>query len=90
VTAGAYYYLDRCELAVPRAKQSFDILVENKSKEPDARALFNTLSIFVLCRDFAPNNPYVLTASGFTNGFPDGHEEPDVTVERGGSSSSSP
>lgn len=89
ITAGAYYYLDRCELAVPRAKQALDILTENKSKEPDTFALLNTLRIFVLCRDYA-GSPYLLTDAGFTNGFPDGYEEPDVIVERGSSGDSSP
>jgi tetratricopeptide (TPR) repeat protein len=85
-TASAYYYLDRCDLAVPRAKQSFDIYLERKLDDPNA--LKNILSIFVLCRDYA-GSPYVLTAPGFTNGFPDGYAEPTVTVERGGSSQSS-
>lgn len=85
VTAGAYYYLDRCELAVPRAKQALDILMEDKSKEPDPYAMLNTLRIFVLCRDYA-RHPYVLTEPGFTNGFPDEHEEPEVLLEIGGSS----
>lgn len=89
VTAGAYYYLDRCELAVPRARQAFDIITADKSEEPDVQALRNTLSVFVLCRDYA-GKPYVLTVPGYTDGFPDGYEEPDVTLERGGASNPGP
>jgi tetratricopeptide (TPR) repeat protein len=84
-TASDYYYLDRCEIAVPRAKQAFDLYLERKLEEPTA--LKNILSIFVLCRDYA-DSPYLLTTSGFTDGFPEGYEEPDVLVVRGGSSSS--
>ncbi|MBN1430592.1 MAG: tetratricopeptide repeat protein [Anaerolineae bacterium] len=85
VTASAYYYLDRCELAVPRAKQTFDLYLERKLE--DSLALTNILSVFVLCRDYA-RHPYILTEPGFTNGFPDNYEEPDVIVKRGGSASS--
>lgn len=88
VTAGAYYYLDRCEIAIPRAKLAFDLYVERKIE--DNGTLSAILSWFVLCRDHATNNPYMLTAPGFTNGFPDGYEEPDVIVERGNSSISRP
>ncbi|MBN1310668.1 MAG: tetratricopeptide repeat protein [Anaerolineae bacterium] len=83
-TASDYYYLDRCEIAVPRAKQAFDVYLEREPK--DETALINTLSIFVLCRDYT-ENPYLLTESGFTNGFPDGYEEPDVLLQRGGAAS---
>lgn len=87
ITAGAYYYLDRCELAVPRAKHALDVYVESKMEDPGP--LQTILSVFVLCRDYALD-PYVLTISGFTNGFPDGYEEPNVLLQRGGTDSSTP
>jgi len=85
VTAGAYYYLDRCEIAVPRTLYALDLYEENKLEDPGP--LTSILSVFVLCRDYA-DSPYVLSTAGFTNGFPDRYEEPTVILERGGSESS--
>ncbi|GAB4472443.1 MAG: hypothetical protein Kow00124_10500 [Anaerolineae bacterium] len=81
VTATAYYYRDKCDLAVPHALEALDIYEREQINDPNA--LRNILSIFVLCRDYAIK-PYVHTAAGFENGFPIGYEEPDVIIERPG------
>jgi tetratricopeptide (TPR) repeat protein len=79
VTAAAYYYLDRCEIAVPRAVESLNLY---RDRNMDAKnALTNILSVFVLCRDYA-GNPYVHTGDDYVNGFPPGYQEPDVLVQR--------
>jgi tetratricopeptide (TPR) repeat protein len=82
VLASAYYYLDRCEIAVPRARQALQLYLDRKVEDPTA--LKNVLSVFVLCRDYA-GKPYVLTEPGFTNGFPNGYEEPTVLIQKPGS-----
>jgi tetratricopeptide (TPR) repeat protein len=84
VTAAGYYYLDLCAEAVPRSLEALDIYQRRRLEDP--AALNNILSVFVLCRDYA-RDPYVYTGAGFTNGFPDGYQEPDVLIERPGSGS---
>jgi tetratricopeptide (TPR) repeat protein len=77
VTGAAYFYLNQCEYAVPRAFHALDLYEERFRNSPDPAALENILSIFVLCRDYA-NPPYTLT-------FPEGYEEPEVLLELPGS-----
>lgn len=82
VTASAYFYLDRCDLADPRAKKALDTYVNNKMDDPNA--LHTILCVFKLCRDEA-DHPMTYQGAGFTNGFPDGYTEPDCVIRRGGS-----
>ncbi|MGF1506152.1 MAG: tetratricopeptide repeat protein [Anaerolineae bacterium] len=87
LTALAYYYLNECDRGVPLAEYAFNRLqddIASSNEPPDASTLTvqnNILSVFVLCRDFA-GDPYTSTASGFTNGFPEGFTEPDVVIRR--------
>ena len=75
VTASDYYYLDKCDVAVPRAFEALEIYEDRRLDEPVA--LTNILSVFVLCRDYA-NTPPTISYE-----FPAGYEEPDVYLERG-------
>ncbi len=82
-SATDYYYLDRdsegrplCNIAIPRAFEALDVYEDERME--DVNALNNILSVIVLCRDFAATPPTV----AFT--FPEGYEEPDVVVRRGG------
>jgi tetratricopeptide (TPR) repeat protein len=77
VTGAAYFYLNQCEYAVPRATHALELYEERYRNNPDPAALDNILKIFVLCRDHA-NPPYALT-------FPVGYEEPTVVLELPGS-----
>lgn len=79
VTASAYFYLDQCQIAAPRAKQSLDIYLERQPDDPNA--LRSILCVFTLCRDNA-DHPFVYQGSGFTNGFPDGYEVPECIIRR--------
>lgn len=72
VSALAYYYLDLCNRAVPRAFDGLALYEENRMEEESI--LNNILGTFVLCRDYA-NTPYAVT-------FPEIYEEPNVIVER--------
>ncbi len=86
VMATAYYYNDLCRVTVPMAVQSLEIYQERYEEEDreDLLALKGILSLFVLCRDFSDHS-ITYEGPGFANGFPEGYEEPDVRVERGGS-----
>jgi tetratricopeptide (TPR) repeat protein len=75
VTASDYYYLDFCDIAVPRAFEALDVYEDRRLDEPVA--LTNILSVFVLCRDYANTPPTIAYE------FPAGYEEPDVYLERG-------
>lgn len=73
VSASAYYYLDLCDRAMPRAEQALD-LFEHRRLE-DQNALNNILRVYVLCRDYAitpPSQPVI---------FPDRYPEPEVLIE---------
>jgi|GEM_PF-916010 len=85
VMATAYYYKDMCQFAIPLTVEAFNKYQTEELE--DAGALKNILSLFVLCRDFA-DDPVVHKGPGFTNGFPEGYEEPDVRVQRGESNNS--
>jgi tetratricopeptide (TPR) repeat protein len=80
VTASAYFYLDKCNLAEDRAKTALDIYVATDQDAPNT--LSTILCVFKLCRDDA-DTPVAYSAPGFTNGFPDGYEEPDCRITRG-------
>ncbi len=84
VMASAYYYKDQCRMAVPLAVEALDIYESREIEDPGAQATI--LRLFVLCRDYAssPETAYVHTGPGFTNGFPNGYEEPDVIIQRPG------
>ncbi len=79
VTASDYYYLDLCDIAVPRAFQALDVYEDRRLDE--SVALTNILSVFVLCRDYANTPPTIAYE------FPAGYEEPTVLLERGGDAS---
>ncbi len=79
VTASDYYYLDLCDIAVPRAFQALDVYENRRLDEPVA--LTNILSVFVLCRDYANTPPTIAYE------FPAGYEEPTVLLERNGNTS---
>ncbi len=86
VTASAYFYLDQCNIAIPRTIYALDLYEDGLLDDPDA--LRNILSIFVLCRDYAVT-PYEWAEAGFENGFPVGYEEPCVVLTRTGSGGTS-
>jgi tetratricopeptide (TPR) repeat protein len=86
VTASAYFYLDKCTLAESHAKSALDIYVNTRLADPnigpDPGALSTILCVFKLCRDSA-DTPVTYQGDGFTNGFPNGYEEPDCRITRG-------
>ncbi len=77
VTAADYYYLDLCDIAIPRAFDALDIYETARMDNPVA--LNNILSVIVLCRDYALTPPTVQFE------FPSRYPEPDVFIERPGS-----
>jgi tetratricopeptide (TPR) repeat protein len=76
VSASAYYYLDKCDRAMPRAEQALELYESRRLEDPNA--LNNILSVYVLCRDYAITPPSQPVA------FPDRYPEPDVRVEAPG------
>jgi tetratricopeptide (TPR) repeat protein len=85
VMASAYYYRNQCEFAVPLTVHAFRIYQQRELDDPGA--LENILKLFVLCRDYTvePGDAVVHEGPGFTSGFPDGYQEPEVIIERPGS-----
>ncbi len=85
VMASAYYYRNQCDMAVPLAVHAFRLYQQRELDDPGA--LDNILRLFVLCRDYTvkPEDAVIHQGVGFTNGFPDGYEEPDVIITRPGS-----
>lgn len=80
VTAADYYYLDLCDVAIPRAFEALEIY-ETARMENEV-ALNNILSVIVLCRDYALTPPTIAFE------FPSRYPEPDVFIERPGAETS--